>query len=99
MLADHDERIRRCPRLGHEVGFKYCRTQEGQRPCANILNCWWERFNVTAFLRDELPPEEYASLIFPPPPTPKVDHILELIQKAKRAKQCEDGDDHRCTRT
>lgn len=65
MLSDHDERRLRCRRLGQEVTFRYCRTQEGATVCRSILDCWWEVFGVEAFLARQLPETEFAELLRP----------------------------------
>ncbi|MFO7956764.1 MAG: hypothetical protein R6X33_06650 [Candidatus Brocadiia bacterium] len=83
MLDEHDERSRRCPRLGHEVSFHYCRTQEGDRLCPRILDCWWETFDVRAFLEEELGTEEVRRLEERERPDKRVS-ILQILQEAKR---------------
>ena len=58
MLDEHDQDVLpRCPRLGHELIFGYCRRETGGRPCRLILDCWWERFDVRTFLQANLPAE------------------------------------------
>lgn len=85
-LTDHDQDVHfRCRRLGHEVAFEYCRQEMGGRPCRLILDCWWERFDVRAFLRAHLPEEVMADLekdADSPPPS-KVLSLLDLIQQTK----------------
>ncbi len=83
-IDEQDERTIRCKRLGHPVSFRYCRLQEGCTICHHILNCWWEVFDVRAFLEENLPEEEMQRLLNPQP-KPKVLSLLELIEKAKEA--------------
>lgn len=83
MITDHDERSRRCPRLGHPVRFQYCRTQADQSLCPRILDCWWESFDVRAFLQGEGWTEELAALENPAVATPKLASLTELIEKAR----------------
>ena len=86
MLTEHDQDILpRCRRLGHEVAFGYCRQETGGKPCRLILDCWWERFDVRAFLQAHLPGEEMAQVerAGASPPPPKVLSLLDLIQQAK----------------
>jgi hypothetical protein len=88
VATEHDERRLRCRRLGHEVTFGYCRTQEGESVCALILDCWWEAFDVAGFLRKHLEPEEFERLArrgF----RPKVTSLLDLVQQAREAAQAE----------
>lgn len=86
MLTDHDQEVLlRCRRLGHEVAFGYCRQETAGRPCRLILDCWWERFDVRAFLRAHLPAEVTADVernANSPPPS-KVLSLLDLIQQTK----------------
>jgi hypothetical protein len=86
MLNDHDQDVLpRCPRLGHELTFGYCRQEAGRKPCRLILDCWWERFDVRSFLQANLPEEGMAQVerAGAVPPTPKVQSLLEIIQQAK----------------
>jgi len=82
MIDREDHRSRRCPRLGHEVTFHYCRTQEGASICPRILDCWWETFDVASFLKDHLPPEEWRRLTSYTP-KPRVVNLVELIREAQ----------------
>jgi len=79
---DHDERTRRCPRLGHDVSFRYCRTMEGERLCPRLLDCWWETFDVRDFIAEHLGPEALEQFDDRPPPD-KVGQILGLIRQAR----------------
>jgi len=86
MLTDHDQDVLpRCPRLGHELTFGYCRQESGRKPCRLILDCWWERFDVRSFLQAHLPEQVMAGVerASAAPPPPKVQSLLELIQQAK----------------
>ncbi len=93
MLDREDHRTRRCPRLGHEVDFHYCRTQEGFTICPKILDCWWETFDVAAFLKQNLPPEQWEALQNPKPPD-KVAGLLELIRRARETAARSGGEDN-----
>lgn len=86
MLNEHDQNILpRCRRLGHEVSFEYCRQETRGQPCRLILDCWWEQFDVRAFLRAHLPEEAMAQVerASATPPSPKMLSLLELIQQAQ----------------
>jgi len=86
MLNDHDQDVlARCPRLGHELTFGYCRQETRGKPCRLILDCWWERFDVRAFLAANLAEEAMAQVEragLAPPPS-KVLSLVEMIQQAK----------------
>jgi hypothetical protein len=86
MLNDHDQDVLpRCPRLGHELTFDYCRQETRGKPCRLILDCWWERFDVRSFLQANLPEEAMAQVerAGAAPPPEKVLSLLEIIQQAK----------------
>lgn len=76
----------RCRRLGHEVPFSYCRTENRGLPCFKVLDCWFERFLVEEHLRGELTPEEWEK-VFLKPPRPRVLTLLDLIETAKKNKE------------
>ena len=81
---DDQYRIR-CPRLGHQIMFAYCRSENEGLPCFKTLDCWFEHFEVEAYLRDLLSPEEWER-VFSKPPKPKMLSLLELIEEAKKRK-------------
>jgi len=86
MLNEHDQDVLpRCPRLGHELTFGYCRQETRGKPCRLILDCWWERFDVRAFLQANLPEEAMAQVerTGAAPPPSKVLSLVDLIQQAK----------------
>ena len=87
MIDAEDHREIRCRRLGHPVSFRYCRSQEGNQLCQQILNCWWEQFDVHAFLSENLGEEECRRLVAPKQQQHKVVGILELIARAKKSKK------------
>ncbi|OGV66869.1 MAG: hypothetical protein A3K18_30495 [Lentisphaerae bacterium RIFOXYA12_64_32] len=69
--------------MGHDVPLLYCRTQEQKTVCPKILDCWWEQFDIQAFLASVLTPSELNRLACPPPPA-KLVSILDLIERARR---------------
>ena len=86
MLSEHDQDVLpRCPRLGHELTFGYCRQETRGRPCRLILDCWWERFDVRSFLQTHLPEEAMAQVerAGAAPPPSKVLSLVDMIQQAK----------------
>ena len=86
MLNEHDQDVLlRCRRLGHEVTFGYCRQETRGKPCRLILDCWWEQFDVRAFLHAHLSAEEMAQVARAgaTPPPAKVVSLFDLIQQAK----------------
>ena len=84
-LDEHDDRVRRCPMLGHELTFAYCRQPGGQHtPCRKIFDCWFERFDVTGFMQAHYPPETITETLQPKPA--KMASLLEIIQRVQKDK-------------
>ena len=80
---DPDNLERRCPRLGGDVAFGYCRTcGENNGPCFKVFDCWWERFDVVAHMKGCLSPEAFGALSASRP-QPKVASLVELIRQAR----------------
>ena len=75
----------RCPRLGHQIHFGYCRIENQGLPCFKTLDCWYPHFEVMEHLREELSTEEWEK-VFGKPGKPKMLSLLELIEQAKKAK-------------
>ena len=82
-IDHHDHRVRRCPMLGHEVQFAYCRAPGAPLPCGRVLDCWWEQFDVRGFLQTHYSPQQVRQILAPR--QPKVATLIELIQKAQAA--------------
>jgi len=77
----YDEREIRCPRLGGEVNFKFCRTSE-EPFCHRIIICWAERIDIGAFLSENYTPEQIQSALNKPRAT-KLEQILKAMEKTK----------------
>jgi hypothetical protein len=80
-----DYRIR-CPRLGQQIAFSYCRSENRGSPCFKILDCWFNYFAVEEYLRRELVPAEWENLV-KREVKPKVISLMELIEEAKQSKR------------
>ena len=70
--------------LGHEVGFDYCRNPGSDKPCRKIFDCWYDKFDVVTFIKQNYGEEMIAKLNAPP--KPKILSLLELIEQAQKAK-------------
>jgi hypothetical protein len=68
----------RCPRLGHQIHFSYCRQENITLPCPRILDCWHLYFDVQLYLRQELSPAEW-SRTFSKPDKPKLEALAEIL--------------------
>ena len=84
-ITAHDARRRRCPMLGHDVPFSYCRTPGRQLPCSRIFDCWWETFDVETFLRGHFSEDQIAEILAPR--KDKAATLIELIEKARKANE------------
>jgi len=80
-----DEYMIRCPKLGHQISFSYCRSENMGRPCFKVLDCWFQYFPVEEYLRNELTTEEWG-IIFDTPVKSKIQSLMELIEQAKKIK-------------
>lgn len=70
-----------CRMLGHELTFSYCRLAAGDRPCFKVLDCWFQRFDVDAYIRHHFSETEIADFL--KPPKPKVLTLIDLIEQAR----------------
>ena len=77
-----DEYMIRCPRLGHQIYFSYCRIENHGLPCFKTLDCWYSHFLVEDYLRKELSPEEWEKA-FKRSDKTKTASLVELIEQAK----------------
>ena len=82
MITDHDKRKRRCPRLGNDVPFSYCRKPGEDIPCSKILDCWWEMFDINAFMQENYSKEILEEIS--KPPQMKTTSLLEMIQQVEK---------------
>ena len=76
----------RCPRLGHQINFPYCRSENKGLPCFKTLDCWFNHFDVHAYLKEELSEENFEKA-FLDKGKPKVLSLLDLIEQAKKRKE------------
>jgi hypothetical protein len=75
----------RCPRLGHQIHFSYCRQENQGMPCFKTLDCWHTHFNVQDCLKAELSDAQWEKA-FCRQVKPKMLSLLELIEQAKKQK-------------
>jgi len=87
-IEEYDELRRRCPMLGHEVTFGYCRKVKEGLPCWKVLDCWFELFPVQDFVRVHYTEEQRERFLARP--KPKILSLVELIEQARAAKSEEE---------
>lgn len=81
-MHSYDDLEIRCPRLGHEIKFSYCRREAGALPCHQTIKCWQVFFPVDVHLRGILSASEWE-LFSRQVPKDKVTTIIDLIEQAK----------------
>jgi len=78
----------RCPRIGGEVNFLFCRTENNMLPCRWIVGCWKERMDIQTFIEDNFTEEELEQIFIPP--KSKIESLVTLVEKAKKAHKQHD---------
>jgi len=68
--------------LGHEVAFSYCRQPAAELPCRKVFDCWWETFDVEAFVRDHFSADQIERMT-----QPRQDKMVSLVELIERAQQ------------
>jgi hypothetical protein len=86
MIEEYDALIIRCPQLGGEVPFKYCRTLNEDFPCRKIMVCWEFRIEISKFLGEHYSIDQIQCALAPPTKT-RLDTILDIIEKAKKINE------------
>ena len=86
MIEEYDPLVIRCPQLGGEIPFKYCRTVNEDLPCRKIVICWEFRIEIGKFLNENYSIDQIQQAFTPPTKT-RVETILDLIEKAKKVKE------------
>jgi hypothetical protein len=85
MIEENDSLIIRCPQLGGEVPFRYCRTTNEDFPCRKIIICWEFRLEIGKFLSEHYTVDEIQRALAPPSKS-RLETIIELVEKAKKIK-------------
>ncbi len=87
-MDQYDDKTIRCPRVGGEVNFRFCRFENNMLPCRWIVGCWEMRVDMNKFMTDHYSKEEMDRIFTPP--RPKIESLLNLVEKAKKVKQEDD---------
>jgi hypothetical protein len=85
MTGKINDKLMRCPRLGHEITFSYCLRESGALPCSRIISCWSPMFDVENFLHKNMTTQEWESFN-KAQPKDKLTSLVEIIEAAKRKK-------------
>jgi hypothetical protein len=73
----------RCPRLGGQVTFAYCRVEGCELPCMRIADCWQRSLPIAEYLRDNLAPDKLERFA-EQKPKERIVSLVELIEAAKK---------------
>jgi hypothetical protein len=79
---DEDFQIR-CPRLGHQIVFSYCRVENEGLPCFKALDCWHQHFSVEEYFQKEITQDQWKKA-FSRPTKNKMFSLLEMIEQTKK---------------
>jgi len=82
----YDQLEIRCPKLGHQVLFSYCRREDDNLPCQRIFSCWeWRIPTIREYIKSKLSEEE-IDRHFNRPPKDRLSTLIELIENAKKKR-------------
>ncbi|MGA1796305.1 MAG: hypothetical protein ACMUIL_10655 [bacterium] len=79
----YDDMITRCPLLGGEVPFRYCRKVDGGSPCRRAPVCWSEHFDIAEYIRRFCAAHEIDRFLSGPGPG-RLGQIMENLERVKR---------------
>jgi hypothetical protein len=83
MIDVYDSLQIRCPRLGGEVTFAYCRVEGEDLPCMRIVACWQNCLPITGYLWESLSPDQLERFA-EQKPKERIVTLVELIEAAKK---------------
>lgn len=69
-----------CPQLGQPIHFGYCRQVREGLPCARVLACFGDHFDVQAFIQEHYTPEERARFLGPD--KGRMERVVEALAQA-----------------
>ena len=81
----------RCPRLGGTVPFRYCMAPAEPTACPKILDCWWEVFDVSSYLKERLSEKDFLRVVNNRKPPSRMNTILDLVEKFKKGESRREG--------
>jgi hypothetical protein len=72
----------RCPRMGHQINFGYCRSMDNGLPCSHAINCFYYTFPVEEYFRRVLKEETFARIFLAEKPG-RYESFLKTLSEAK----------------
>jgi hypothetical protein len=88
VIEQHDDKTMRCPRVGGEINFRFCRFENNMLPCRFIVGCWQMQMDINEFLDEHYSQEELDRIFVPP--KPKIESLVGLIEKVRKERQQDD---------
>jgi hypothetical protein len=71
-----------CPKLGHHLAFKYCRTENLGLPCSRLMKCCSDKIPVQNFLYTQYSGVEIQRIF--EKPGSKINTILDVLQRVNK---------------
>ena len=71
-----------CPKLGHHLSFKYCRSENLGLPCSRLIKCCSDKLPVQNYLNTHYSGEEINQIL--KRPEPKINSILDIVQRVNQ---------------
>lgn len=78
----------RCPQLGHQVQFSYCRRMNEGLPCPKAIDCFHLKFPAQEYFRRVLKEETFQRIFLDPKPD-RYQKFLETLDRVSRQKSGE----------
>lgn len=82
----YDSLIIRCPSLGGEVPFRYCRNMNEGFPCRRLPVCWSEKIDIFGFIKRFYSTEEIDRFFVCTGPG-RLDQIFYNLERIERMKK------------
>jgi hypothetical protein len=79
----------RCPQLGGEVTFAYCRELQNGLPCPRALICFELRFPVEAYFRRVLEKQTFERLFNSKQPS-RLERLFRAVDAARKTERKDD---------
>ena len=76
----------RCPRLGGEVSFGYCRLVADGLPCERALICFERKFPVAEYFRRVLKEATFRQCFEEGPTEDRYQRLLRKVSQTKKMK-------------
>ncbi len=73
----------RCPQLGHQIGFGYCRQRDKGMPCPKAIDCFYLKIPAQAYFERVLRKETFRR-IFVEPHASRMEVFLGALSEAQK---------------